>query len=289
MQVSSPGRGGCRRSRRAAACSSSASASVRAAAARALACASGVVARRSSSAPAELVVEALVGLDHVAVERRRPGIAGPVAELDELPVLHHRDGLARELPGRHPLDRGRQARRGTGTAGRSPWPADRRRGRRSPARAGDRRSSGSAWPRRPPGGRSAIFTSTSSRRDQPARRDLGGLDLVLERHLEEVDDGEVALDLGLERGLGLEAGSTAWFCASRSRDELVRRHAASPSVRMRPSSRVRVSFVTTRVHRACSGWVCRASTCVVKPSTGTPGPAASRCAAERPVVPARAW
>ena len=92
--------------RSAAVWSSSASASVRAAARRASSCASGVVAERSRSAPAELVMEALVRLDDVAVERGGDAVARPLAELDELAVLHHRDGLAGELARGHPLHRG---------------------------------------------------------------------------------------------------------------------------------------------------------------------------------------
>src|SRR5262245_35693471 len=44
--------------------------------------------------PAQLVMEPLVRLDDVAVERRRDTVAGTLAELDELAVLHDGDGLA---------------------------------------------------------------------------------------------------------------------------------------------------------------------------------------------------
>ena len=98
---------------------------------------------------------------------------------------------------------------------------------------------------------------------QPARGDLGGLDLVLERHLQEVRHREAALDLGLERGLGREPPSSAWFARVERRDEFLGRHAATPSRRIRGSSWVRVSLVTTRSQRSWSGWVWRARTCVV--------------------------
>src|SRR3989449_8016913 len=58
--------------------------------------------------PAELVVVALVRLDHVAVQRRGLRVAGRLAEPDELTVLDDRDRLARELAGRHALHGGRE-------------------------------------------------------------------------------------------------------------------------------------------------------------------------------------
>src|SRR4029453_14379070 len=54
----------------------------------------------------ELVMEALVRLDHIAVEPGGDPVARTIAELDELAVLHHRDGLAGELAGGHPLHGG---------------------------------------------------------------------------------------------------------------------------------------------------------------------------------------
>src|SRR2546426_870624 len=57
---------------------------------------------------AELVVVALVRLDHVAVQRRGLRVAGRLAEPDELAVLDDRDRLARELAGRHALHGGRE-------------------------------------------------------------------------------------------------------------------------------------------------------------------------------------
>src|SRR5262245_28650080 len=53
---------------------------------------------------AQLVMEALVGLDDVAVEGRGGAVSGALAELDELAVLHDGDGLARELSRRHALN-----------------------------------------------------------------------------------------------------------------------------------------------------------------------------------------
>src|SRR5262245_55316210 len=58
--------------------------------------------------PAQLVVEPLVRLDDVAVEGRRDTIPGALAELDELAVLHDRDGLTGELSGGHALHRARE-------------------------------------------------------------------------------------------------------------------------------------------------------------------------------------
>jgi len=52
----------------------------------------------------ELVMEVLVRLDDVPVERGGAAVPRPLAELDELAILHHRDGLARELAGRDALE-----------------------------------------------------------------------------------------------------------------------------------------------------------------------------------------
>src|SRR5688500_3655207 len=57
---------------------------------------------------AQLVVVALVGLDDVAIKGGGVAVARTLAELDELPVLDDGDGFPRELPGRHPLHRGRE-------------------------------------------------------------------------------------------------------------------------------------------------------------------------------------
>ena len=151
-RVSSPARGGCRRWRAPSVCSSSASASVRRAAAARHRLGFGRDRQPQQQPPAQLVVVALVGLDRVAVERRGLPVPHPLAELDELPVLHDRDGLARELAGRHALDGGRQR---VEIAEERPAAAGQRieRGRVDRrAAAGARRSAGSAWPRRRPGG-----------------------------------------------------------------------------------------------------------------------------------------
>src|SRR2546422_8553145 len=55
---------------------------------------------------AELVVVALVRLDHVAVQRRGLRVAGRLAEPDELAGLFDRDRPARGLAGRPPPPRG---------------------------------------------------------------------------------------------------------------------------------------------------------------------------------------
>ena len=58
-------------------------------------------------------------------------------------------------------------------------------------------------------------------------------------------------------------------------DELLGRHAATPSRSSAGSSWVSVSLVTTRPQRACHGCVWRAAAWVVKPSTGGLPPAAT--------------
>ena len=110
--------------------------------------------------------------------------------------------------------------------------------------------------------------------DEPARRDLGGLDLVLEGDLQEVRDVERPAHLRLEGGVGLEPAEDRLVGLVERDHELGCGHAASPCCRSPGSSWVRVSLVTTRRQRVCSGWVSRASAWVVKPSTGTPGAAA---------------
>src|SRR5215467_675823 len=54
----------------------------------------------------ELMMEVLVGLDDIAIEGGGGPVACPLAELDELPVLHHGDGLPGELPRGNPLHGG---------------------------------------------------------------------------------------------------------------------------------------------------------------------------------------
>src|SRR4029450_5498016 len=111
--------------------------------------------------------------------------------------------------------------------------------------------------------------------DEPACRDLGGLDLVLQRNLQEVGDVQRPLHLRPEGRVGGEAGQDLLVRGVQLGRACYRGHAATPSRRMRGSSWVRVSFVTTRSQRPCSGWVSRARACVVKPSTGTRGVARS--------------
>src|SRR6185436_7312231 len=129
-------------------------------------------------------------------------------------------------------------------------------------------------------------------RDEPARRDLGGLGLVAERDLQEVGHGEVALHLGPQRRVGGQAAEEVLVGRVQLADELFGGHGAAslarpgsasgsrtrPLARMPPSSWVSVSFVTTRSQRAWWGWVSRASAWVVKPSTGGRGRRASRTA-----------
>src|SRR4029434_10733888 len=56
----------------------------------------------------ELMMEILVRFDDIAVEGGRHLVPCPLAELDELAVLHHRDRLPRELYRGHPLRGGGQ-------------------------------------------------------------------------------------------------------------------------------------------------------------------------------------
>ncbi len=118
--INSPGAWWMPAVRSAAPCSSSASASVRAETRRAASCVLRRGGQLEQERAAELVVEALVRLDDFAVERRGESVARAVAELDELAVLDHRDRLAGELAGGHPLDRGRRASRGTEERARIP-------------------------------------------------------------------------------------------------------------------------------------------------------------------------
>src|SRR5262249_14783184 len=111
--------------------------------------------------------------------------------------------------------------------------------------------------------------------DQPACRDLGRLDLVLERDLQEVDDVELALHLGLEGVVGRQTIEEAPILGVESANEFFCDHEAMPSRSSVGSSAVSVSFVTTRAQRACHGCVSRASACVVKATTGTPARSAA--------------
>src|SRR5271166_4378948 len=54
------------------------------------------------------MMKALVGFDDLAIEARGLHVAGGLAQLDELAVLHHRDRLAGELSGGDALDVGRE-------------------------------------------------------------------------------------------------------------------------------------------------------------------------------------
>jgi hypothetical protein len=70
----------------------------------------GVSGSETQQQPApQLVMVPLIRLDDVAIERGRLGIPRVSAELDELPVLHDRDRLSRELAGRHALHRASEA------------------------------------------------------------------------------------------------------------------------------------------------------------------------------------
>ena len=52
--------------------------------------------------PAQLVMVGFVLLNRIAIQGGR--IPMQLAVIDELLIFHHRDGLARKLPGRHPFD-----------------------------------------------------------------------------------------------------------------------------------------------------------------------------------------
>src|SRR6267142_1904772 len=229
-------------------------------------------------AAAQLVVIALVGLDRVAIERRRLLVAHAIAKLDELAVLDDGDRLARELPGRHALDR--RGRRVEVLEERAVAAGQRI------ERAGVDAELGEPVGDEPvvlglvahlPGQRQLHADVVGG--DEPAGGDLGGLDLVLERDLQEIGDVERALDLRLQRGVGLEAAQRRLVLGVELGDELRGRHAATPSRRRFGSSWVSVSLVITRVQRACSGCVCFASAWVVKPRTA--GAPADSMAASR--------
>ena len=212
-----------------------------------------------------------------------------LAELDELPVLHDRDGLPGELAGGDALHRG-------------PQPVEIL--EEGPVALRERVE--------PPGVEAQLLQPVGDqpvvlglvpdlagerqldvdlgRRRQPPGRALGRLDLVLQRDLEEVHDREVALDLGLQRRLGREPLQQLLVLGVQVPDEGFRVH-ARPSRHGEPapdalpastyprkisgSSPVRVSRVTTRSHRSWRGLVAFQSTWVVQPSTGAGRPAAS--------------
>ena len=217
--------------------------------------------------PAELVMVALVRLDHVAVHRRGLPVAGVLAELDKLTVLHDRDRLARELPCGHALHRRLERIEIV-----EQWAVA----------LGERieRARVEAEGAEPVGDHPVVLglvaDLTRQRQldvdlvggDEPARGDLGGLDLVLERHLQEVEHGQIAVDFRLQRVVRRQPLEPPLVLPVELRDELFGRHSLTPSFNRRGSSCVSVSLVTTRSHRACQGWVWRASACVVNPSTG---------------------
>ena len=194
-------------------CSSSASASVRRAAAVATAWASADAGEAEQQPSAQLVVIPLVGLDRVAVERRGLAIAHALAELDELPVLHHRDGLAGELPGRHALDGGRQ--RVEIAEERAPAPGQRiDRGRVDAQLAqalGDQ-----------PVVLGLVADLTGQREldldvvagDQPAGGDLGGLDLVLSATFRRLGTLRGPWISGLSVASGSRPRRSTWLSAS---------------------------------------------------------------------------
>src|SRR5437867_1550038 len=225
--------------------------------------------------PPELVVVAFVRLDHIAVHRRGLLVAGCLAELDELAVLDDRDRLARELPGRHALD-----------GGQEPIEVLEERA----VALGQRVERPGIEAERPepvcehPVVLGLVANLSRERephvhlvgRHEPARRDFRGLDLVLERDLEQVQDVEGTVHLGLEGVVRGQAAQESLVLRVEAIDELFRGHDPIPSLRSAGSSCVSVSLVTTRRQRACHGWVWRASACVVKPRTGTRAPSAAK-------------
>src|SRR5204862_327677 len=129
---------------------------------------------------AELLVIALVGLDDVAIERGRLPVPRPLTELDELPVLDDGDGLARELTGGHALD-GRLERveiveqRPVALA---QWIGVGGGGNADSAQAVADHAEVLGLVSGLPGEGQLHVDVVGD--DEPARRDLGGLDLVLE-------------------------------------------------------------------------------------------------------------
>jgi len=199
---------------------------------------------------------------HVAIHRGRVAVGRVLAEFDELAVLHDRDRLAGELAGGDPFHR--CCERVEVLEQRAVALRERiERLRVESERAqplGDHPVVLRLVPDLPREGQLDVDVVGGH---QPARRDLGGLDLVPERDLEEIEHGQVALDLGLQGVVGGEPAQTLPVLAVELGDELLSGHAVTPSFSRRGSSWVSVSFVTTRSQRACQGWVCRPSAWVV--------------------------
>src|SRR4029077_5271404 len=95
------------------------------------------------------------------------------------------------------------------------------------------------------------------------------------RHLQQVEHVPGALHLRLQRVLGRQQAQPPPILPVELPDELPGPHALAPSLSRRGSPWVSVSLVTTRAHRGCQACVCRASACVVKPSTAAPSSAAN--------------
>src|SRR5262249_28980630 len=216
------------------------------------------------------MMEVLVGLDDIAIEGGGGRVSCPLAELDELPVLHHGDGLPGELPRGHPLDGGgkliEELEERTVARGHGIEAARVEAELAQPLR--DHTVVLGLIARLPREGHLHLDVVGGH---QPPRGDLRRLDLVLQSDLEEIEQGQLALDLGLERRVRIEPLEHGLVLRLEVADELLGRHAATPLVRSSGSSWVKVSLVTTRVQRPWSGWVVRASTWVVKPSTGGRG------------------
>src|SRR5262249_36348788 len=205
-----------------------------------------------------------------AIERRRLPVADALAEFDELPVLDDGDGLARELASSHPLDRRLERLEIV-----EQWPV-------ALAQRVGVRGGGSAERAQAIADHAEVLGLVAGlarerhlhvyivRDHQPARRDLGGFDLVLERNLQEIDDVELAVDLGLQGVVRRQTIEESPILGVEGGDEFFGGHEATPPRSSVGSSAVSVSFVTTRVQRVCHGCVSRASACVVKARTGTP-------------------
>src|SRR6266545_4984468 len=219
---------------------------------------------------AQLVVEVLVGFDDFSIESGSLRVPRPLAELDELAVLHHGDGLARELAGRDTLDGGGESvevlEEGAVALG------DGIEAPRIEAQLAQTVGDHAVVLRLVAGlAGEGHFHLHVVGRHEPARGDLCRLDLVLERDLEEVEHRQVARNFRLERGFRIQPLQDRLVASIQIVHEFFSRHAATPDLRSSGSSWVSVSFVTTRVQRPWSGWVALASAWVVNPSTGERG------------------
>ena len=174
------------------------------------------------------MVVTLVRLDRLTIEASGRLVPGCLAELDELAVLHDGDRLPGELTGGDALHGGSET---VEVLEERAIPlGERIEGPRVEAHLGE-----------PLGHQTVVLGLVShlSREgeldvqlrggDEPPGRDLRGLDLVLKGDLEQVDHGQVALDLGLERRLGREPAEELLVARIQVPDEAFSVHPVPPA------------------------------------------------------------